>query len=83
MLQTTLENIVGKGKIARDEQIFLFPQCFPPYQKIMFQFHHILKCHLETLSSWDSREFVVWERVNILCSYIYMQPNCALPLEHG
>ena len=23
-----LENIVGKGEIARYEQVFLFPQCF-------------------------------------------------------
>ena len=24
-----VENIVGKGEIARDEQFLLFPQCFP------------------------------------------------------
>ena len=24
------ENTVGKGEIARDEQLLLFPQCFPP-----------------------------------------------------
>ena len=26
--QTVLENIVGKGEIAYNEQFFLFPQCF-------------------------------------------------------
>ena len=26
--QTAFENIVGKGEIARNEQFFLFPQCF-------------------------------------------------------
>ena len=27
-LSTSVENIVGKGKIARDMQFLLFPQCF-------------------------------------------------------
>ena len=26
--QTSFENIVGKGEIARNEQFLLFPQCF-------------------------------------------------------
>ena len=26
--QTTSENIVGKGEIARNDQFLLFPQCF-------------------------------------------------------
>ena len=59
LLQTTFENIVGKGEIARDEQFLLFPQCFLPYQKIIFEFHHVLKCRLQTLSIWDGRQFGV------------------------
>ena len=27
---TSLENTVGKGEIAHDEQFLLFPQCFLP-----------------------------------------------------
>ena len=27
-LSARVENIVGKGEIARDEQFLLFPQCF-------------------------------------------------------
>ena len=33
-LSKRLENTVGKGEIARDEQFLLFPQCF---QKVCFQ----------------------------------------------
>ena len=32
-LSDRVENIVGKGEIARHEQFFLFPQCF---QKLSF-----------------------------------------------
>ena len=28
---TSLENTVGKGEIARNEQFLLFPQCFLPF----------------------------------------------------
>ena len=38
------EKHLGKGEIACDKQFLLFPQCFLPFQKIIFQFHHILKC---------------------------------------
>ena len=34
-LWTAFENIVGKGKIARNEQFLLFPQCFLLYQIIV------------------------------------------------
>ena len=53
LLQMTFENIVGKGEIARDKQFLLFPQCFLSYQKIIFEFHHVLKCRLQTLSIWE------------------------------
>ena len=32
---------MGKGEIARDEQYFLFPQCFSLNQIIVFPFVHI------------------------------------------
>ena len=38
---TTFENIVGKEKIARNEQFLLFPQCFLPSQIILFPFVNI------------------------------------------
>ena len=34
--QTALENIVGKGEIARIEQFLLFPQCFQLNQIIVY-----------------------------------------------
>ena len=39
--QTTFENIVGKGAIARKEQFLLFPQCFLLNQMIVSPFVHI------------------------------------------
>ena len=40
--QTTLENIVGKEEIARNEQFLLFPQCFLLLnQKILSPFVNI------------------------------------------
>ena len=39
--QTTFENIVGKGEIARNEQFLLFPQCFLLNHLIVSQFVHI------------------------------------------
>ena len=40
--------------------ISLFTQSVLPYQKIIFQFHHIMKCCLHFLSIWDSAKFSVW-----------------------
>ena len=37
----SLENIVGKGKIARNEQFLLFPQCFLLNQITVSPFVHI------------------------------------------
>ena len=39
--QTAFENIVGKEKIARNEQFLLFPQCFLLYQKTASPFVNI------------------------------------------
>ena len=39
--QTAFENIVGKGKIARNEQFLLFPQCFLLNQLTVSPFVHI------------------------------------------
>ena len=39
--QTAVENIVGIGEIAHDEQFLLFPQCFLLNQIIISLFVHI------------------------------------------
>ena len=39
--QTTFENIVGKGEIARNEQFLLFPQCFLLNQRTVSPFVYI------------------------------------------
>ena len=39
--QTAFENIVGKGKIARNEQFLLFPQCFQLNQITVSPLVHI------------------------------------------
>ena len=39
--QTTFENILGKGEIARNEQFLLFLQCFLLYQISVSPFVHI------------------------------------------
>ena len=48
--QTSFENIVEKGEIARNEQFLLFPQCFPLNQ-IMFPNWSI---YLYLLLNWKS-----------------------------
>ena len=35
----SFENTVGKGKIARNEQYLLFPQCFLPVLRPFCHFH--------------------------------------------
>ena len=55
-----LENTVGKGEIARNEQFLLFPQCFQPvWRTLSFSWKNL------ELSSANSFNFgiVVWERV--------------------
>ena len=63
LLYKSLENTVGKGEIARNEQFLLFPHCFLTYWKTFSHVHQISNCRLQTLSIWKSKKFVVWERV--------------------
>ena len=54
------KNSVQKGEIARNEQFFLFPQCFLPVWITFLHFRQIWNCRLQTLSVWKSLKFVVW-----------------------
>ena len=65
----SLENTVGKGKIARNEPFFLFPQCFLPVWRTFFHFHQNLNCRLQPLSILKSLKIVIWERVKMKCSH--------------
>ena len=49
----SFENTVGKGKIARDKQFLLHPECFQPC--------YITICHFHLV--WKGLKIVVWERV--------------------
>ena len=60
----SLENTVGKGEIARDEQFLLFPHCFLPFRRPFCYFDQIQNFRVLTLSVWKSLKSVVWERVN-------------------
>ena len=40
----SFENTVGKGEIARNEQILLFLQCFIPFWRTFYQFHQVWNC---------------------------------------
>ena len=59
----SLENTVGKGEIACDQQFLLFQQCFLPVWRTLFHFHQIYNCRLQTFSVRKSLKFVVWGRV--------------------
>ena len=56
----SLENIVGKGEIARNEQFPLFPKCFLLLFAIFIKSVIVI---LQTLSVWKSKKFDIWERV--------------------
>ena len=60
---TEFKNTVGKGEIAHNEQLLLFPQCFQPVWKTFRYFHQTQNCSLQTLPAWKSLKFVIWERV--------------------
>ena len=47
----------------RNEQFFLFPLCFLPFQRTFRYFHQTLISHLQTLSISKSLKYVIWERV--------------------
>ena len=59
----SFENTVGKGELARNEQVLLFSQCFLPVWRAFCHFQQICNCRLQTLSVLNSLKFVVWERV--------------------
>ena len=52
-----LENTVGKGEIAHDEQFLLFPQSFLPILRTFCHFHKIWNCRLQSLSVWTSPKY--------------------------
>ena len=58
-----IQNTVGKGEIARNEQFLLFQHCFLTVWRAFCHFQQIRRCCLQTLSVWKSLKFVVWERV--------------------
>ena len=59
----SFENTVGKGEIARYEQILLFPQCFLHVLKTFCHFRQNLNCSLQIFSVWKSLKFDFRERV--------------------
>ena len=59
-LSKRVENTVGNGEIARNEQFLLFPQCFLPVWKTFCHFPQISNCRLQTLSDKKCLKFVVW-----------------------
>ena len=52
--QTAYENIVGKEKIARNEQFLLFPLCFLLNQKIYPNFSILMISNPYLLLNWKS-----------------------------
>ena len=62
----SFENTVGKGEIARYEQLLLFPQCFLATWRAFCHFYQTWNCCLQTLSVWKSLKFVIWERVKLM-----------------
>ena len=54
------ENTVGKGEIARNEQLLLFPQCFLPVWITFCRSRQMWNCCLQTFLVWKSLKFVVW-----------------------
>ena len=74
-------NTVGKGEIAHKEQFLLFPYCFLTFWKTFSHVYQISNCRLQTLSTWKSKEFVIWERVKLYqddSSYIPVLPTLGL-----
>ena len=70
----SLENTVGKGEIAHDEQFLLFLQCLLPFWRTFCHFHQIQNCHLQTLWVRKSLNFVVWEWIN--CIDVFHRNTC-------
>ena len=51
----SLENTVGKGEIARNEQFLLFPQCFLPFWRPFYHFHNFKMSSANSLSLEESK----------------------------
>ena len=51
-----------KEKLLISSKNLLFPQRFLPFLRTYSHFHHKRNCRLQTLSVWNSLNFVVWER---------------------
>ena len=64
----SFENTAGKGDIACNKQLLLFPQCFLTMRKTLCHFHQILNCRLQTLSLEESKILLFWKGLK--------QPNC-------
>ena len=45
----SLENTVGKGEFASNEQFLFFPQSFLHVLRPFFHFHQTLNCRMQTL----------------------------------
>ena len=82
----SLENTVGIGEIARNEQFLLFPQRFLPIWKSFCHFHETKNCHLQTLSVWKNlkcvvwerfKDVIVWQRVNFFFT-VFKRNNCVI-----
>ena len=58
---TSFENTKGKGEIAHNEQLLLFPQCFLTIWKTFCHVRQIWNRHLQTLSVSKGLKFVLWE----------------------
>ena len=74
----SLENTVGKGEIACNEQFLLFPQCFLPFWRTFCHFCLTKYCHLQALSIWKGLNIAIWERVKppfpraqLICAYSF------------
>ena len=59
-----LENTVGKGETACNEQFLLFLQCFLTFWVTFSSFSSNFKLSFANSFSLGSLKFVVWERVN-------------------
>ena len=55
----SFENTVGKGELARNEQVLLSPQCFPLFWRTFVQFPSKMKLFAASSLVWKSLKIVV------------------------
>ena len=79
---TSLENTVGKGEIARNEQFLLFPQCFLLFWRFFCHFHQNWNCRLKPFWVWKRLKFVIWERVKSFTVNALVIPEHSFFLSH-